>query len=37
MALPEYEVFAIRYAHHDRQSPEKFVFGAPHDVLQPLD
>jgi glyoxylase-like metal-dependent hydrolase (beta-lactamase superfamily II) len=31
-----HEVFAIRYAHHDRQSPENFVFGDPHDVLQPL-
>jgi len=21
------EVFAVRYAHHDRQSPEDFLFG----------
>jgi glyoxylase-like metal-dependent hydrolase (beta-lactamase superfamily II) len=32
-----HEVFAIRYAHHDRRSPENFIGGDPHDVLQPLD
>ena len=26
----------MRYAHHDRQSPENFLFGDPHDILQPL-
>jgi glyoxylase-like metal-dependent hydrolase (beta-lactamase superfamily II) len=31
-----HEIYAVRYAHHDRQSPENFVFGDPHDVLQPL-
>jgi glyoxylase-like metal-dependent hydrolase (beta-lactamase superfamily II) len=31
-----HEVFAVRYAHHDRQSPENFLFGDPHDILQPL-
>src|SRR5215510_22977 len=31
-----YEVYAVRYAHHDRQSPENFLFGDPHDILQPL-
>jgi glyoxylase-like metal-dependent hydrolase (beta-lactamase superfamily II) len=31
-----HEVYALRYAHHDRQSPENFVFGDPHDILQPL-
>src|SRR5499427_3063483 len=31
-----YEVFAVRYAHHDRKSPENFLFGDPHDILQPL-
>ena len=29
-------MFAVRYAHHDRQSPENFLFGDPHDILQPL-
>jgi glyoxylase-like metal-dependent hydrolase (beta-lactamase superfamily II) len=31
-----HEIFAVRYAHHDRQSPENFLFGDPHDILQPL-
>lgn len=35
--MSEYEVYAIRYAHHDRRSPENFVGGDAHDVLQPLD
>lgn len=32
-----HEVYAVRYAHHDRKSPENFIGGDPHDVLQPLD
>jgi glyoxylase-like metal-dependent hydrolase (beta-lactamase superfamily II) len=32
-----HEVFAVRYAHHDRRSPENFIGGDPHDVLQPID
>jgi glyoxylase-like metal-dependent hydrolase (beta-lactamase superfamily II) len=31
-----HDVYAIRYAHHDRQSPENFIGGDPHDILQPL-
>jgi len=31
-----HELYAIRYAHHDRRSPENFIFGDLHDVLQPL-
>jgi glyoxylase-like metal-dependent hydrolase (beta-lactamase superfamily II) len=31
-----HEVYAIRYGHHDRNSPENFIGGDPHDVLQPL-
>jgi glyoxylase-like metal-dependent hydrolase (beta-lactamase superfamily II) len=31
-----YEVFALKYAHHDRRSAENFLFGDPHDILQPL-
>ena len=31
-----HEVYAIRYAHHDRRSPENFLHGDPHDILQPL-
>jgi glyoxylase-like metal-dependent hydrolase (beta-lactamase superfamily II) len=34
---PSYEVYAIRYAHHERRSPENYVGGDVHDVLEPLD
>ncbi len=27
---------AVRYAHHDRQAPENYIGGDPHDILQPL-
>jgi glyoxylase-like metal-dependent hydrolase (beta-lactamase superfamily II) len=32
-----YEVYAVRYAHHDRRSTENYIGGDSHDVLQPLD
>jgi glyoxylase-like metal-dependent hydrolase (beta-lactamase superfamily II) len=32
-----HEVYAIRYARHERRSPENFLGGDPHDVLQPID
>jgi glyoxylase-like metal-dependent hydrolase (beta-lactamase superfamily II) len=31
-----HELYAIRYAHHDRRSPDNFIGGDPHDILQPL-
>lgn len=31
-----HEVFAVRYAHHDRKAAENFIGGDPHDILQPL-
>ena len=31
-----HEIYAVRYAHHDRRSPENFIGGDPHDILQPL-
>ena len=31
-----HEVYAVRYAHHDRKAPENFIGGDPHDILQPL-
>ena len=37
MSEDVYEVYAIRYGHHARRSPENFIGGDPHDVLQPLD
>jgi glyoxylase-like metal-dependent hydrolase (beta-lactamase superfamily II) len=35
--MSDYEVYAIRYGHHSRRSPENFIGGDPHDVEQPLD
>lgn len=32
-----YEIYAIRYARHERRSSENFIGGDPHDILQPLD
>jgi glyoxylase-like metal-dependent hydrolase (beta-lactamase superfamily II) len=32
-----YEVYAIKYAHHERKAAENYIGGDPHDVLQPLD
>jgi glyoxylase-like metal-dependent hydrolase (beta-lactamase superfamily II) len=32
-----YEVYAVHYGHHDRQSSENYIGGDAHDELQPLD
>lgn len=38
MPDPEpYEIYAIRYAHHDRTASENFIGGDPHDGPMPLD
>lgn len=38
MTAPEpYELYAIRYAHHDRKASENFIGGDPHDQPMPLD
>jgi glyoxylase-like metal-dependent hydrolase (beta-lactamase superfamily II) len=38
MERPQWEVYAIRYAHHDRQARENFLGGDPHDETNmPLD
>ena len=34
---PDYEIYAIKYAHHMRQSPDNFLGGDSHDVPMPLD
>lgn len=34
--MGHHQLFAIRYAHHDRKAHENFIDGDPHDVLQPL-
>lgn len=32
-----FEVYAIRYGHHERHASDNFIGGDVHDVLQPLD
>src|SRR5437773_6161327 len=32
-----YEVYAVRYARHDRPARDNFLGGDPHDVNMPLD
>jgi glyoxylase-like metal-dependent hydrolase (beta-lactamase superfamily II) len=34
---PQYEVFAVKYAHHERRASENFIGGDPHDGPMPLD
>jgi glyoxylase-like metal-dependent hydrolase (beta-lactamase superfamily II) len=34
---PAYEVYAIKYAHHERRASENFIGGDPHDAPMPLD
>src|SRR3977135_3925042 len=34
---PVYEVYAVRYARHDRPARDNFIGGDPHDVNMPLD
>jgi glyoxylase-like metal-dependent hydrolase (beta-lactamase superfamily II) len=36
MSDPVYEIYALKYAHHDRHSRENFLVEDPHDGLQPL-
>ncbi len=35
--MSEYEVYAIKYGHHDRRAAENFIGGDPHNGPQPLD
>ena len=37
MRTPQYEVYALKYAHHDRRAAENFIGGDPHDGPMPLD
>lgn len=37
MSSPQYEVYAIKYAHHARRKAENFIGGDPHDGPMPLD
>jgi glyoxylase-like metal-dependent hydrolase (beta-lactamase superfamily II) len=34
---PHYEIYAIKYAHHERRARENFIGGDPHDGPMPLD
>ena len=35
--LPEYEVFALRYAHRQSRRSDQFIGGDPHDGPMPMD
>jgi len=35
--MTEYEIYAIKYAHHARRASENFIGGDPHDGPMPLD
>jgi glyoxylase-like metal-dependent hydrolase (beta-lactamase superfamily II) len=37
MSAPQYEIYALKYAHHDRRASENFIGGDPHDGPMPLD
>jgi glyoxylase-like metal-dependent hydrolase (beta-lactamase superfamily II) len=37
MALPEYELYSIRYAMRDAQRRDHFIGGDPHDAPMPMD
>jgi glyoxylase-like metal-dependent hydrolase (beta-lactamase superfamily II) len=32
-----HEIYAIKYAHHDRSAAENYIGGDPHDSAEPLD
>ncbi len=35
--IPTYEIYAIKYGHHDRKAADNFIGGDPHDVPMPID
>jgi glyoxylase-like metal-dependent hydrolase (beta-lactamase superfamily II) len=35
--MTDYEVYAVKYAHHARRASENFIGGDPHDGPMPLD
>ena len=37
MSAPRYEVYAVKYAHHERRTSENFIGGDPYDWPTPLD
>ena len=36
-SLAPYEIYAVRYARHERNASENFLGGDPHDGPMPLD
>jgi len=37
VSVPQYELYALKYAHHARRAAENFIGGDPHDGPMPLD
>src|SRR6185436_15249172 len=37
MTIPDYEVYAIKYARRDARRHEHFIGGDPHDAPMPMD
>jgi glyoxylase-like metal-dependent hydrolase (beta-lactamase superfamily II) len=37
VSTPRWEVYALKYAHHERRASENFIGGDPHDGPMPLD
>ncbi len=37
MPLPEYKLYAIRYATRDARRQDHFIGGDPHDASMPMD
>ena len=37
MSGDSYQIYAVRYAHHERRASENFLGGDPHDGPMPLD
>jgi glyoxylase-like metal-dependent hydrolase (beta-lactamase superfamily II) len=37
MSAPHYEVYALKYAHHERHASANFLGGDPHDGPMPMD
>ena len=36
MMQDTHEIYAVRYAHHDRKAHDNYILGDPHDVNEPL-
>jgi len=37
MTTPQYEIYAVKYAHHERTASQNFLGGDPHDGPMPMD